>query len=125
MKQLNRDYQVISTKHQELLSRRESAKLGEDVEQTASDVTFRVIDPPFVPSKPSEPSKLLLNSIVLVAALWRCRSAVALLIADQASGGRPAITGETTRSSLAQDRYPDSFSGAEKAGNPGTYRFRP
>ncbi len=52
LKQLDRDYQVIAGKHQELLSRRETAKLGEDVEQTASDVTFRVIDPPFVPSKP-------------------------------------------------------------------------
>jgi polysaccharide chain length determinant protein (PEP-CTERM system associated) len=69
LKQLDRDYQVIATKHQDLLSRRESAKLGEDVEQTASDVTFRVIDPPFVPSMPSEPNKLLLNSIVLVLAL--------------------------------------------------------
>jgi protein tyrosine kinase modulator len=79
LKQLDRDYQVISGKHQELLDRRESAKLGGDVEQTASDVTFRVIDPPFVPSKPSEPNKLLLNSLVLVAALG-LGAAVALLI---------------------------------------------
>ncbi len=69
LKQLDRDYQVIASKHQELLSRRESAKLGGDLEQTASDVTFRVVDPPFVPSKPSEPNKLLLNSIVLGAAI--------------------------------------------------------
>jgi protein tyrosine kinase modulator len=79
LKQLDRDYQVISAKHQDLLSRRESAKLGEDVEQTASDVTFRVIDPPFVPSVPSEPNKLLLNSLVLVAALG-LGAAVALLM---------------------------------------------
>jgi polysaccharide chain length determinant protein (PEP-CTERM system associated) len=78
-KQLDRDYQVIAGKHQELLSRRESAKLGEDVEQTASDVTFRVIDPPFVPSKPSEPNKLLLNSMVLVFALG-VGAAIALLL---------------------------------------------
>lgn len=79
LKQLDRDYQVIATKHQDLLSRRESAKLGEDVEQNASDVTFRVIDPPFVPSKPSEPNKLLLNSLVLVLALG-IGAAVALLV---------------------------------------------
>ena len=78
LKQLDRDYQVIASKHQDLLSRREAAKLGEDVEQTASDVTFRVIDPPFVPSKPSEPDKLMLNSLVLVLALGM-GAAVALL----------------------------------------------
>jgi len=69
LKQLDRDYQVIAGKHQDLLSRREAAKMGEDVEQTASDVTFRVIDPAFVPSRPSEPNKLLLNSLVLLVAL--------------------------------------------------------
>ena len=78
LKQLDRDYQVIATKHQDLLARRESAKLGEDVEQTASDVTFRVIDPPFVPSKPSEPNKLLLNSLVLLFSIV-AGAAVALL----------------------------------------------
>jgi len=69
LKQLDRDYQVIATQHQELLERRESAKLSQDVEQTASDVNFRVVDPPFVPHEPSEPNKLLLNSLVLFAAL--------------------------------------------------------
>jgi protein tyrosine kinase modulator len=79
LKQLDRDYQVIATQHQELLARRESAKLGQDVEQSASDVTFRVIDPPFVPSKPSDPNKLLLNSLVLGAAL-AAGAALALLM---------------------------------------------
>jgi polysaccharide chain length determinant protein (PEP-CTERM system associated) len=69
LKQLDRDYSVISEQHQELLQRREAAKLSEDVEQKATDVTFRVIDPPFVPSRPSEPNKLLLNSIILLGAL--------------------------------------------------------
>jgi polysaccharide chain length determinant protein (PEP-CTERM system associated) len=69
LKQLNRDYQVVASQHQALLERREAAKISQDVEQNASDVVFRVIDPPFVPSKPSEPNKLLLNSLVLVVAL--------------------------------------------------------
>ncbi len=62
LKQLDRDYNVLSSQHQELLQRRESARLSEDVEQTASGVAFRVIDPPFVPMHPSKPNKLLLNA---------------------------------------------------------------
>ncbi|MCZ6829570.1 MAG: chain length-determining protein, partial [Gammaproteobacteria bacterium] len=66
--QLDRDYQVIANQHQQLLKRRESAMISQRVEQNANDVTFRVVDPPFVPLKPSEPNKLLLSSAVLFAA---------------------------------------------------------
>jgi len=66
LKQLDRDYGVIAGQHQELLERREAARLSQDVEQNASDVTFRVIDPPFVPLEPSEPNKPLLNGVVLL-----------------------------------------------------------
>ena len=69
LKQLDRDYSVVAGQHQELLERREAARLSEDVEQNASDVTFRVIDPPFVPLKPSEPNKTLLNGAVLLIAV--------------------------------------------------------
>lgn len=69
LKQLNRDYSVLSRQHQEMLERRESARLGGDVENSAGDVSFRVIDPPFVPLKPSEPNKLILNAGVLIVAL--------------------------------------------------------
>ena len=69
LKQLNRDYGVISGQHQTLLERREAARMSEDVEQNASDVTFRVIDPPFVPLEPSEPNKTLLNGAVLLIGL--------------------------------------------------------
>jgi len=69
LKQLERDYSVISTQHSALMSRRETIRMGQDVEQKANDVTFRVIDPPFVPSRPSEPDKLMLNGMVLAAGL--------------------------------------------------------
>ncbi len=79
LKQLDRDYSVILGQHRELLERREAARLSEDVEQNASDVTFRVIDPPFVPLKPSEPNKTLLNGGVLLVSL-AIGAGVALLI---------------------------------------------
>jgi polysaccharide chain length determinant protein (PEP-CTERM system associated) len=67
--QLNRDYEVVSQQHTELMERREAARISEDVELQAGDVVFKVIDPPFVPLRPNKPNKLLLNSGVLVVAL--------------------------------------------------------
>jgi polysaccharide chain length determinant protein (PEP-CTERM system associated) len=68
-KQLDRDYGVVSRQHQTMLQRRESAQLSDDMEHNASSVVFRVIDPPFVPSRPSEPNKLMLNAGVLLAGM--------------------------------------------------------
>ena len=55
LQQLDRDYTIVKDQFEEVLSRRESARLSEQVEQTADDVQFRVIDPPFVPSKAIRP----------------------------------------------------------------------
>lgn len=80
LKQLTRDYDVLADQHQDMLQRRESARLAEDVENTTGNITFRVIDPPYVPLRPSEPNKLLLNSAVLVLALG-AGGALALVLA--------------------------------------------
>lgn len=69
LKQLDRDYQVIAQQHAALLKRRESAMISQSVEQKSNDVSFRVIDPPYVPREPSEPNKLLLNGVVLFIAV--------------------------------------------------------
>ncbi|MGH1374007.1 MAG: XrtA system polysaccharide chain length determinant [Cellvibrionaceae bacterium] len=69
LQQLDRDYQVIAQQHNALLKRRESALLSEKVEKNADDIKFRIIDPPYVPLKPTEPDKLMLNVVVLMFSL--------------------------------------------------------
>ncbi|GAB3100104.1 chain length-determining protein [Aestuariicella hydrocarbonica] len=69
LRQLDRDYKVVLDQHNQLLARRESALLSEEVEKNTDNIKFRVIDPPFVPLKPSEPNKLLLNSGVLLLSI--------------------------------------------------------
>ncbi len=67
--QLNRDYEIVRGQYEELLQRRESARLSDDVEQNVDDIQFRIIDPPFVPVRPSAPKKWLLSAGTFVAAL--------------------------------------------------------
>lgn len=67
MMQLTRDYGVIKEKYEELLSRRESARLSENRETSGGKVSFRTIEAPLVPLMPSGPDRLLLFPAVLVA----------------------------------------------------------
>ena len=67
--QLTRDYEVIKTRYDKLLERRESAQISGDVEASDAAMGFRVIDPPQVPLTPSAPNRLQLMSLVLLAAL--------------------------------------------------------
>lgn len=66
---LNRDYGVVQAKHQQLLRQLETAKIGEDVENSIDDVQFRIIDPPFAGLKPAGPKRQLLLAAVLLVAL--------------------------------------------------------
>jgi polysaccharide chain length determinant protein (PEP-CTERM system associated) len=68
-KQLNRDYQILKKNHDALISRLEAAQLARKADTRSDTVRFRVIDPPRVPSKPSEPNRLILSSGVLLAGL--------------------------------------------------------
>ena len=65
---LNRDYNVNKANYEELLERRESARLSKQADITADDVKFRVVDPPRVPLEPSGPPRIMLMSIVLLGA---------------------------------------------------------
>ena len=64
--QLNRDYDVNKLNYETLLARREAAKMSEAAGQTSDEVKFKVIDPPYVPSTPSNPNRPLLMSVVLL-----------------------------------------------------------
>ncbi len=67
--QLDRDYNTVRQQHETLLNKRESARLTGSVEEDSSDVKIRLIDPPFVPTRPTDPDKLLLNALVLVGSI--------------------------------------------------------
>ncbi len=67
--QLDRDYNTVRQQHATLLNKREQAALTGNVERDSNDVKIRLIDPPFVPSRPTDPDKLLLNALVLVGSI--------------------------------------------------------
>lgn len=69
LKRLNRDYEVHRKNYNELVARREKAKISEDVESGGDQVKFRIIEPPYVPSTSSYPNRPLLDLGALAAAL--------------------------------------------------------
>jgi polysaccharide chain length determinant protein (PEP-CTERM system associated) len=66
---LNRDYGAIKKSYEELVARRESAKITDAVETRGEKLQFRIIDPPTLPTNPSAPPRLILASAVLGIAL--------------------------------------------------------
>ena len=69
LKRLDRDYGLNKQQYDELLKRRESARLSQEVDQQADDVKLKVIDPPRVPLLPVGPNRIQVMTMVLVAAL--------------------------------------------------------
>ncbi len=66
--QLNRDYEIHRTNYNNLVSRRESASISEEMDATGV-AEFRLIEPPRVAPEPVAPNRLILLTVVLVAAL--------------------------------------------------------
>jgi polysaccharide chain length determinant protein (PEP-CTERM system associated) len=89
--QLNRDYQVNKENYQKLVERRESARLSGDLSSATDMLTFRVIDPPTVPTQPSGPNRLRLFSLVFVGAL-----AAGIAVAFLMSQVRPTFLSQST-----------------------------
>lgn len=94
--QLTRDYEVLRRNYEGLLTRRESAQISGDMESNANVMEFRVIDPPQVPATPSAPNRLLLISLVLLAAVGGGIGFAFLL-----SQLRPTFTDERTLQSVS------------------------
>jgi polysaccharide chain length determinant protein (PEP-CTERM system associated) len=65
---LNRDYSIIKRNYEQLLARRESAKIAQAVD-AETDIQFRIIDPPKTPTQPTAPNRPLMLSLVLAAGL--------------------------------------------------------
>jgi polysaccharide chain length determinant protein (PEP-CTERM system associated) len=69
MAQMNRDYDVMRNNYDQLVVRRESARMSEGVDASAGLAEFRVIDPPRVSPKPVFPGRSTLMPIVLLLAM--------------------------------------------------------
>jgi hypothetical protein len=87
---LNRDYNVIKTNYEQLLARRESARIAQAADERTDALRFRIIDPPRVPTVPSAPNRTLLFAIVLVAGLAVGAVATALMAQLNESFWTPA-----------------------------------
>tara|TARA_R110002073_G_scaffold187005_6_gene345670 strand:- start:1958 stop:3520 length:1563 start_codon:yes stop_codon:yes gene_type:complete len=67
--QLNRDYKVNKSNYEQLLERRASAQMSGELTSVSGLLSFRIIDPPTVPDKPSGPDRQLLFTFVLLGSL--------------------------------------------------------
>jgi polysaccharide chain length determinant protein (PEP-CTERM system associated) len=68
LKQLNRDYEVVQTRHQELLKRREDLQAKMRLDPVTDGVKYRRLEPPFAAAEPVGPNRPLLLAAVVAAA---------------------------------------------------------
>ena len=93
---LNRDYRVLQDKYQDLLSRRESARISEAREIQTKSVEFRIVDPPEAPVRPTGPNRPLYLGVVLVFAFG-------------AGGGFAYLLAQLDESFPSPDRLRETF----------------
>ncbi len=66
---LNRDYNIVKARHDELLARRESARMSRSRDDIGQEVQYRMIDPPMVPNEPIGPNRKLFLNIVAAGSI--------------------------------------------------------
>lgn len=67
--QVNRDYDVIRRNYDSLVSKREAARMGVDLDQSAQIAEFRIVEPPRVLPSPVFPGRKVLAALVVLAAI--------------------------------------------------------
>ena len=66
---LDRDYDLVHKTYQDLLARRESAKLSQSVNDEQSSITVRIVEPPKKAPFPVSPNRPVMNSLVILLGL--------------------------------------------------------
>lgn len=66
---LNRDYQINKSNYEQLLRRKESLEIANEMDSQVNRLHFRIVDPPLYPNRPSWPNRLLFDLAVFPAAL--------------------------------------------------------
>jgi hypothetical protein len=69
LNRLNRDYDVVKQRYGEMLRRWEDLQTAKRVQTGVEQVRFRIINPPFVPLKPSGPPRMLFLGMTVVVGL--------------------------------------------------------
>lgn len=67
--QLNRDYDVHRKNYEDLVSRRETVVLSNELQSDSRLAQFRVVEPPQVSRRPVAPNRVLMMPVVLLLAL--------------------------------------------------------
>lgn len=66
---LNRDYDVLKAKYEQLLNRRESERISRARQAGVEEIQFRITEPPEIPALPVGPKRRIFLTIVLLVAL--------------------------------------------------------
>ena len=69
LSRLNRDYDVLKSKHSELVGRREQAIISQNKEVGADRIQFRIVEAPRIPAVPNGPPRPMLLTAVLLFGL--------------------------------------------------------
>ena len=63
---LNRGYDITKKKYNDLLSRRETARMGQQADETTDKIQFKTIDPPRTATKPSGPPRMIFFAAIAI-----------------------------------------------------------